>query len=64
MTKKYPEITDFNYITSSIGNAFFSGISLEELWSCISVSKSREELDEAVSATIKLKEIINERKNS
>ena len=53
------EITDFNYITSSIGNAFFSGLSFNELWECVIVSRSREDLDVAVDATIKLKELIN-----
>lgn len=53
------EITDYNYITSSIGNAFFSGLSFSELWECVFVSRSREDLDVAVDATIKLKELIN-----
>ena len=55
--KEY-SISDYNYISSSIGNAFFSGISFEELWNCVIQSSSREELDAAVSATIRLNEII------
>jgi hypothetical protein len=31
---------------------------MSELWDCISMSKNREELDEAISATIKFKEIV------
>ena len=54
------EITDYNYITSTIGNAFFSGLSFDELWGCIFVSTSREDLDAAVDATIKLKELITQ----
>ena len=50
-------ITDYNYITSSIGNAYFSGLAFSELWDCVSVSKTREELDTAVDITIKLKEL-------
>jgi hypothetical protein len=57
------EITDYNYITSAIGNAFFSGLSFSELWECILVSRSREDLDTAVESTIKLKEIVKEIKN-
>ena len=53
------EITDYNYITSSIGNAFFSGLTFSELWECVFVSRSREDLDVAVDATIKLKELIS-----
>ena len=53
------EITDFNYIASTVGNAFFSGLSFSELWECVSLSRSREDLDTAVDATIKLKELIN-----
>lgn len=53
------EISDYNYILSSVGNAHFSGLNFHELWSCIDVSSTREELDAAVSATIYLKELIN-----
>jgi hypothetical protein len=52
------EITDYNYVLSSVGNAYFSGLSFEELWYCMSYAKTREELDAAVSATIALKELI------
>lgn len=51
------EISDYNYIGSSIGNAYFSGLSFQELWSCVMLSSSREELDAAVDLTIKLKEL-------
>ena len=51
------KITDYNYIGSSVGNAFFSGVSFDELWSCVSEANTREELDAAVSATIRLKEL-------
>ena len=51
------EISDYNYITSAIGNAHFSNITFSEVWECISLSSSREELDAAISITIKLKEL-------
>lgn len=57
------EITDYNYIGSAIGNAYFSGVSYDQLWNCVLLSSSREELDAAVSATIKINEIIKEKKN-
>lgn len=48
------DISDYNYITSSIGNAIFSGLSMEQIWSCISLARNREQLDAAIEATIKL----------
>ena len=53
-------ITDYNYIGSTIGNAFYSGLSFEELWSCVMLSSTREELDATIDITIKLKEIQND----
>lgn len=61
--KKQPEhdmavhIDDYTHMGSSIGNAFFSGLTIEELWNCVLESKNSEELDFAVSATIWLKEL-------
>lgn len=52
------DITDYNYIGSSIGNAYFSSLSFSQLWDCVTESKNREELDAAVSATIRLNEMI------
>ena len=52
------KITDYNYITSAIGNALFSGLTFDELWNCVCISNTREELDAAVQATIKLHELI------
>jgi hypothetical protein len=51
------KILDYDYIGSSIGNAFFSGVSFEQLWDCVSLSQTREELDAAVTATIRLNEL-------
>jgi len=53
-----PNITDYNYILSSVGNAYFSGLSFEELWNAVRVSETREELDIAVSVTIELQKLI------
>jgi hypothetical protein len=51
------KISDYDYIGSSIGNAFFSGVSFKQLWDCVSLSQTREELDAAVTATIRLNEL-------
>lgn len=52
------KITDFNYIMSALGNAYFSGLTFSELWDCVAVSKTREEFDLAVETCIKLKELV------
>lgn len=51
------EITDWNYITSALGNAYFSGVSFDQIWMAVTLSKTREEFDEAVAAQILLNEI-------
>lgn len=56
------EITDYNYILSSVGNAYFSGLSFRELWDCVLLSENREQLDAAVDVTIKLKDISKDKK--
>lgn len=63
MSENHYEITDYNYIGSSIGNAFFSGLSFEQLWNCVALSENREQLDAAVSATITMNELIKGEKN-
>lgn len=50
-------ISDYDYIASAIGNGIFSGLSMDQLWSCILLSKNREQLDAAITAAIKLQEI-------
>lgn len=51
------DITDYNYFGNTVGNACFSGLTIEQLFSCVLLSSTREELDAAVSAAISLKEI-------
>jgi hypothetical protein len=57
------KITDYNYIGSAIGNAYFSGVSFTEFWDCVAMSQTPEELDAAVSATIRLKELSSKNEN-
>ena len=52
------EIEDYTYIGSTIGNAYFSGLDFKELFACVMLSETREELDAAVSSTIKLNELV------
>lgn len=53
----YMEINEYNYV----GNTYTIGITSDQLWSCVSLSYTREELDAAVSAQIRLNEILNDR---
>jgi hypothetical protein len=57
------KINDYNYIGSAIGNAYFSGISFNELWSCVTMCDTPDELDAAISATIRLKELSSKNEN-
>lgn len=57
------KVSDFNYITSAIGNAYFSGIGFSLLWEAVSNSKTREQLDKNVSAAIKAKEDLGKLNN-
>jgi len=51
------EISDWDYILSSVCNGYFSGISFDQLMIAVFVSSNREELDAAISAQIRLNEI-------
>ncbi len=51
------KISDYNYIASAIGNAIFSGLSVDQIWSCITMCETREQLDAAISAAIRLQEL-------
>jgi len=43
MYKPLPfEIDTYNYVGSAIGNAFFSGLSFQQLWECTHLSTNRE----------------------
>jgi hypothetical protein len=56
------DIEDWDYIMSTLGNAYFSGLTLPELWDCVSVSENREEFDVAVLTNLRLKEILSDEK--
>jgi hypothetical protein len=56
------EISDWDYIMSALGNAYFSGMTLTEVWDCVRVSSNREEFDLAVSTNLRLKELLSDEK--
>lgn len=57
MTHDDFQIDPFMYAGSTLGNALFSGLTLEEVFSCAKQASSFEEFDAAVSATIRLKDL-------
>ena len=58
MSTNYDDIDPFQWSMSSIGNAYFSGISLEQLWSAVSISQNQMELDAAIDAIIRINDIV------
>ena len=56
-----PKITDFNFVLSTTGNAYFSGLSFGDLWDAVMLSENAEQLDAAVSAKIHLDELLKKR---
>jgi hypothetical protein len=56
------DISDYTYFGSTVGNACFSGLNIEELFNCVLLSSTREELDAVVSVSIALKEIVSGQK--
>lgn len=54
------KISDRDYILSSIGNAYHSGMSFDQTWECIAFTKTREELDQAVSTQIQLNKLLED----
>ena len=50
------ELTDYDYISSATGNAYFSGLTFETLWDCVANSSNGKEIDENVQAAIEAKE--------
>jgi len=52
-------IEDWDYIMSTLGNAYFSGLTFTEVWDCVTLSTNREEFDTAVLANLRLKELLS-----
>jgi hypothetical protein len=52
------EIDDYDYIMSSICNAYFSGLNFDEVISCIEIATDKEAFDAAIEATIQLLEVV------
>ena len=52
------KVDDHTYFGSSVGNAYFSGVSFDQLWQCVLNSNNPKELDSAISAQILLNDLI------
>lgn len=51
------EVSDFQYLTSGIGNAYFSGMSMTDLWDCVLIGETASGIDAAIAAKLRLDEI-------
>ncbi len=51
---KNKKVDPFKLMGSALGNAYFSGVSFDQLWQCIAISRTPEELDAAIDATINM----------
>jgi hypothetical protein len=54
---------EYCYFSSAVGNAFFSGLSFEQVWSCILIAADAKQFDAAISATIALNELSTNRRD-
>ena len=54
------EPDEWDYLTSTVCNAYFSDLTFEELIDCVMLAEDAKELDAAVSATIRLWEIVKD----
>lgn len=50
-------VTPWHLVGSTLGNAFYSGLTLEQVWSCYSESLTLEQFDTAVNAQAELHDI-------
>lgn len=58
-------VSEYDYIVSRIGRAYFSGMDFDDLWDCLALAGDSEQLDAAIVSTIDLKEILkNEEGNN
>lgn len=54
----HPEIDPFTWARSTIGNAFYSGVSFEQLWVAVHMAETPDQLDAAISAIEFLNKIV------
>ena len=52
------EIPDWEFITQTVANAYFSGLCFDELWNAVIITDNREDFDVAVDAAIKLNKMV------
>lgn len=55
-------ITDYEYFSSAIGDALHSGLTKEEITSCMELAYNASSLNAAIAAQVKLKDILSGKK--
>lgn len=59
MGKKFTP-SQYDYARSALANGIVSGLGIEEIWEAICLAESGEQLDAALTASIRLSEILDE----
>ena len=54
----YSDVTDWDYIFSTIGNAYFSGVTFDQLWDTVTITDNREDFDCAITALNDLNDLV------
>jgi len=54
----YSEIDPFDWMGSSLGNAYFSGVSMKQLWHAVEMSTNQLEFDAAIDAAVRLNTLL------
>jgi hypothetical protein len=52
--------SEYDYARSALANGIANNLQVEDLWNALGVSKTGYELEAAITATIKLKELCDE----
>ena len=54
------KVNDFQYFTSALGNAYYSGVPFLPIIVATNVARNAEEFDIAVEASVMIQDIIND----
>lgn len=52
------KIEEFEHVSSAFGNAFFSGLHIEDIWEAVKKSQTCEEFEERIRLRVQQKDLI------
>ena len=53
------KLSEWQWFSSALGNAIFTGFTLQDIWQAVELCNSAEEFDAAIQSLIDLREIKN-----